>query len=226
MISGPSNFSHITHMGPCEGIEFQQLIDLNQASKKSSGGGIAAVNASKADRMKQPIADSVSYTSQNMTNRPSSLHSKSSESSSLEKDGFQQSTGSDLPNLSDVSSGSRTTTSVNRWAHLTSSMCPCAERSAAHLPRCALQTRKRCRYDAMRRLLLSDCTLLPDLDCLSSKIRLCQVKDITSRDVVVESRTAETAQRSVRPVRACWRSPIVVTGVLQEEAAEAEQNVI
>jgi len=30
MISGPSDFSHITHMGPGEGIEFQHLIDVSK----------------------------------------------------------------------------------------------------------------------------------------------------------------------------------------------------
>jgi len=46
MISAPSNFNHISHMGPGDGIQIQRLMDLpttlETAEQQSSPGGSIA----------------------------------------------------------------------------------------------------------------------------------------------------------------------------------------
>ncbi|KHJ42237.1 CNH domain protein [Trichuris suis] len=110
MISGPSNFSHITHMGPGEGIEFQQLIDLNQSHPKVvdprcggkpavAGSAVPAENSSTEDAamstVKERSSTSVHSASSsfNTSKRPSSVNSKSSDGSSLSREESLNQTG-------------------------------------------------------------------------------------------------------------------------------------
>ena len=39
LISAPSNFNHISHMGPGEGIQIQRLMDLPTTLETAEGGG-------------------------------------------------------------------------------------------------------------------------------------------------------------------------------------------
>uniref|UniRef100_A0A914VK29 Uncharacterized protein n=1 Tax=Plectus sambesii TaxID=2011161 RepID=A0A914VK29_9BILA len=113
-ISTPSDFIHITHMGPGEGIEFQKLIDLKTSPQStSSHPGIGP--ATKMKQLMGPMMRSSSSSSANVHSvqnasgtsasaaqltaqlqgnlkdiqrtRPLSAHSKSSEGSSLGRDG-------------------------------------------------------------------------------------------------------------------------------------------
>uniref|UniRef100_A0A5S6R2R6 non-specific serine/threonine protein kinase n=1 Tax=Trichuris muris TaxID=70415 RepID=A0A5S6R2R6_TRIMR len=102
MISGPSNFSHITHMGPGEGIEFQQLIDLNQSHPKVAGpggskptmvGSAVPTESSSTEEAAMSTVKEQSSTSAhsgsssfNTSKRPSSVNSKSSDGSSLSRE--------------------------------------------------------------------------------------------------------------------------------------------
>ncbi len=43
MISAPSNFNHISHMGPGEGIQIQRLMDLPTTLETADGGGGGSV---------------------------------------------------------------------------------------------------------------------------------------------------------------------------------------
>ncbi|CDW57642.1 serine:threonine protein kinase MRCK alpha [Trichuris trichiura] len=94
MISGPSNFSHITHMGPGEGIEFQQLIDLNQSHPKVVDPRCSAEEAATST-VKEQSSTSVhsAASSFNTSKRPSSVNSKSSDGSSLSREESLSRTG-------------------------------------------------------------------------------------------------------------------------------------
>lgn len=60
MISAPSDFNHITHMGPGEGIEFQHLIDLQQAQKAVSGSAIGPRGQRQMVQQQAPVMRSSS----------------------------------------------------------------------------------------------------------------------------------------------------------------------
>ncbi|KRZ66878.1 Serine/threonine-protein kinase MRCK beta [Trichinella papuae] len=63
MISGPSDFSHVTHMGPGEGIEFQHLLDLNR-----SGQNLISRNSSLRSALLTPhTTDDSSFEEQNQS---------------------------------------------------------------------------------------------------------------------------------------------------------------
>ncbi|KRX19497.1 Serine/threonine-protein kinase MRCK beta [Trichinella nelsoni] len=63
MISGPSDFSHVTHMGPGEGIEFQHLLDLNR-----SGQNLVSRNSSLRSALLTPhTTDDSSVEEQNQS---------------------------------------------------------------------------------------------------------------------------------------------------------------
>merc|ERR550519_979747 len=54
MISAPSNFNHITHMGPGDGIQIQRLMDLPTTLETAELGGPAAV-VGQAGGQAQPV---------------------------------------------------------------------------------------------------------------------------------------------------------------------------
>jgi hypothetical protein len=59
MISAPSNFNHISHMGPGDGIQIQRLMDLpttlETAEQQPSPGGSIASGMHQQTRVKSML---------------------------------------------------------------------------------------------------------------------------------------------------------------------------
>ena len=53
MISAPSNFNHITHMGPGDGIQIQRLMDLPTTLETADQVGFSSFHVHKTDSNKQ-----------------------------------------------------------------------------------------------------------------------------------------------------------------------------
>ncbi|VDK67278.1 unnamed protein product [Onchocerca ochengi] len=109
-ISGPSDFVHIVHMGPGAGLELQNLMDLKQLGPAAHSQTSSSVGTGAADKVRQlinPIMRSSSTTAANLhgaqtlnsisrrdfelmqsKTRPLSSHSKSSDGSSLGRNGM------------------------------------------------------------------------------------------------------------------------------------------
>lgn len=58
MISAPSNFNHITHMGPGDGIQIQRLMDLPTTLETAEQGQTQAVAAQPVHRVKSMFQQS------------------------------------------------------------------------------------------------------------------------------------------------------------------------
>uniref|UniRef100_A0A1I7VBU6 non-specific serine/threonine protein kinase n=1 Tax=Loa loa TaxID=7209 RepID=A0A1I7VBU6_LOALO len=109
-ISGPSDFVHIVHMGPGAGLELQNLMDLKQLGPATHSQSSSCVGTGAADKVRQfinPIMRSSSTATANLhgaqtlssisrrdfelmqsKTRPLSSHSKSSDGSSLGRNGM------------------------------------------------------------------------------------------------------------------------------------------
>ncbi|MCP9262591.1 Serine/threonine-protein kinase Genghis Khan [Dirofilaria immitis] len=109
-ISGPSDFVHIVHMGPGAGLELQNLMDLKQLGPTAHSQSSSSVGIGAADKVRQlinPIMRSSSAAAANLNGaqtlnsisrrdfelmqsktRPLSSHSKSSDGSSLGRNGM------------------------------------------------------------------------------------------------------------------------------------------
>ncbi|VDP12907.1 unnamed protein product [Onchocerca flexuosa] len=109
-ISGPSDFVHIVHMGPGAGLELQNLMDLKQLGSAAHSQSSSSVGTGAADKVRQlinPIMRSSSTAAANLhgaqtlnsisrrdfelmqsKTRPLSSHSKSSDGSSLGRNGM------------------------------------------------------------------------------------------------------------------------------------------
>lgn len=61
MISAPSNFNHISHMGPGEGIQIQRLIDLPTTLETADTPGMANAHSSISAPSNQSRVSAITY---------------------------------------------------------------------------------------------------------------------------------------------------------------------